>query len=455
MGLSWVVLMTSFLGTAAADGPPGHPGIDGRLNAIDQIENKDLKSIIAEAKRSGNDLRMLTDLCDNIGARLAGSKALEQAVVWSVRMLEEAGADTVWTEEVRVPHWERGTESAQILFPRQQSLNVLGLGGTPAGSVEGDVVVVDAVDEVDQNVAGKVVLFNRPMGESVPTVSEYGAAVRQRVNGPAKAAEHGAKAAMVRSITTRSLASPHTGATRFKDGGPRIPAVAVTTETADSIARLSSEGTTVRVSIETSGQWHDDALSHNVIGELRGKGKRREVVVIGAHLDSWDVGQGAHDDGAGVVQVIEALRIIKSLGLQPKRTLRVVLFTNEENGLAGGKAYAAAHPQRRAERHVAAMESDLGGGAPRYWTAGGTPEQLEWFRAAAAPLGMPVTEGGGGADIRPLGEQGVLRIGFRPDDIGYFDIHHTAADTLDKIDPEALSESTAAIAALAWQLANH
>ena len=455
MGLSAAALMMSFLGVAAADGSPGHPGVDGRLNSIDQIEDQDLKAIIEEAKRSGNDWRMLADLCDNIGARLAGSVALEQAVVWSVRMLEEAGADRVWTEEVQVPHWERGAESAQMLQPRQQSLNVLGLGGTPAGSVVGDVVVLGAVDEVNEQVAGKIVLFNRPMGDAIPSVGEYGAAVRQRVNGPAAAAEFGAKAALVRSVTTRSLASPHTGATRFKDDGPRIPALAVTTETADSIARLSSEGTTVRVSVTTSGEWHDDALSHNVIGEIRGKGKRREVVVIGAHLDSWDVGQGAHDDGAGVVQVIEALRIIKSLGLQPKRTLRVVLFTNEENGLAGGKAYAAAHPQRRAERHVAAMESDLGGGAPRYWTAGGTPEQLAWFRAAAAPLGMPVTEGGGGADIRPLGEQGVLRIGFRPDDSGYFDIHHTAADTLDKVDPEALSESTAAIAALAWQLANH
>ncbi len=342
-----------------------------------------------------------------------------------------------------------------MLEPRVQSLNVLGLGGTPAGEVEGEVVVVTSLDEVDDAVAGKIVLFNTPMGESVPTVPEYGAAVGARVNGPAKAAEHGALAALVRSVTTRSLATPHTGATRYGDGDRRIPAMAVTTEDAASIARLHQAGTTVRVALKTSGTWHEDALSHNVIGEIRGKRRPREVVLIGAHLDSWDVGQGAHDDGAGVVEVIEALRVIQSLGLRPQRTLRVVLFTNEENGLAGGKAYAAAHPPRRAERHIAAMESDLGGGAPRFWTAGGTPEQLDWFRAAAAPLGMPVTEGGGGADIRPLGEQGVLRIGFRPDDSRYFDVHHTAADTLDKVDPEALAEATAAIAGLAWQLANH
>jgi Zn-dependent M28 family amino/carboxypeptidase len=177
-------------------------------------------------------------------------------------------------------------------------------------------------------------------------------------------------------------------------------------------------------------------------------------VLIGAHLDSWDVGQGAHDDGAGVVEVIEALKVIRSLGVSPKRTIRVVLFTNEENGLAGGRAYAASHPPRFRERHVAAVESDLGGGPPRFWTAQGTDKQMTWLRKAAAPLGMPVGVGGGGSDIKPLGEQGVLRIGFRPDDTHYFDVHHTAADTLDKVDPRALAESTAAIAGLAWQLAN-
>ncbi|MEC8193566.1 MAG: M20/M25/M40 family metallo-hydrolase [Myxococcota bacterium] len=449
----WLVMVMS--GSAVADDAPLSPAVDGRLADASAVSDPTVRRIIEAAKNSGNDWRMLTELCDSIGARLAGSKALERAVEWSVTQLNDAGAERVWLEPVSVPHWERGTESVRMLHPRVQNLNALGLGGTPSGEVEGEVVVVDSLDALSEAVAGKIVLFNRPMGESVPTVAEYAAAVGLRVNGPAKAAEYGALAAMVRSVTTRSLATPHTGATRFVEGGRTIPAVAITTEAADSIARLSASGTAVKVSVQTGGTWHENAASHNVIGEIRGKGKPREVIVIGAHLDSWDVGQGAHDDGAGVVQVIEALRIIQSLGLRPKRTLRVVLFTNEENGLAGGKAYAAAHPPRRAERHIAAVESDLGGGAPRFWSAGGTPDQLAWLREAAAPLGMPVVEGGGGADIRPLGEQGVLRIGFRPDDTTYFDVHHTAADTLDKVDPTALAESTAALAALAWQMANH
>ena len=428
--------------------------VDGRLTETKAVAQGPLQDILSGARGSRGSFDRLADLCDNIGARLAGSEELEAAVEWSVGQLTEAGADKVWTEPVMVPHWVRGAESAQMLSPRNQQLNILGLGGTVAGVVEGDVVVLGGLEEVDDSVKGKIVLFDSPMGDSIPTVHEYGGAVSVRVHGPSAAAAHGAVAVMVRSVTTRSLNTPHTGATVYKDDVPKIPAVAVTTEDSASMARLIRAGTSVRVKIETSGVTHDDAPSHNVVGEIRGAKKPREVVLIGAHLDSWDVGQGAHDDGAGVVEVIEALSVIRSLGVQPKRTIRVVLFTNEENGLAGGKAYAVAHPPRFRERHVAAIESDLGGGAPRFWTAQGTDKQMTWLRKAAAPLGMPVGVGGGGADIRPLGEQGVLRIGFRPDDTHYFDVHHTAADTLDKVDPIALAESTAAIAGLAWQLAN-
>lgn len=428
--------------------------LDGRLVESKDVAPGPLADILSTARDGQGGFDRLADLCDNIGARLAGSKALEAAVEWSVVQLNEAGADKVWTEPVMVPHWVRGHESAQMLSPRIQQLNVLGLGGTVAGVVEGDVVVLGGLEEVDAAVQGKIVLFDSPMGESIPTVHEYGGAVSVRVHGPSTAAAHGAVAVMVRSMTTRSLSTPHTGATVYKEGVPKIPAVAVTTEDSASMARLISAGTPVRVRIETSGVTHDDAASHNVVGEIRGAKKPREVVLIGAHLDSWDVGQGAHDDGAGVVEVIEALKVIRSLGVSPKRTIRVVLFTNEENGLAGGRAYAASHPPRFRERHVAAVESDLGGGPPRFWTAQGTDKQMTWLRKAAAPLGMPVGVGGGGSDIKPLGEQGVLRIGFRPDDTHYFDVHHTAADTLDKVDPRALAESTAAIAGLAWQLAN-
>lgn len=455
MQLFLTVLFLCLSSSVYADSPEPLPPHEGRLVASGEVENKDLKSILVKARSSHAAWERLADLCDNIGARLAGSEALERAVLWSQTQLKQSGADAVWTEDVMVPHWERGEESAFMLMPRQQPMIVLGLGGTVAGEVEGDIIVVESLDEVDESAAGKIVLFNTPMGESVPTVAEYGKAVGVRLHGPSTAARFGASAVLVRSITTRSLSTPHTGATKYAEDAPKIPALAITIEDASSIARLAEAGTTVRVRLKTSGVWHEDAPSHNVIGEIRGMHKPKEVVLIGAHLDSWDVGQGAHDDGSGVVEVIEALNVIHSLGLRPKRTIRVVLFTNEENGLAGGKAYAEAHPPRRAERHVAAVESDLGGGPPRFWTAGGDEKQMEWLRTVAAPLGMPVEEGGGGADIRPLGEQGVLRIGFRPDDSRYFDVHHTTADTMDKVDPDHLAEATAAMAGLAWQLANY
>jgi Zn-dependent M28 family amino/carboxypeptidase len=230
---------------------------------------------------------------------------------------------------------------------------------------------------------------------------------------------------------------------------PKIPAAAISTEDADWIDRLSRAGVKVEVELDLGAEQLAEVLSHNVVGELKGGRWPEQIVLVGAHLDSWDVGQGAHDDGAGVVQVLEVLRQIKAMGT-PGRTVRGVLYTNEENGLRGGKAYAQAHA---AERHVAAIETDLGGGWPLGWGATGSPAQLAWLRKAAAPLGLPLSEGGGGADIGPLGEQGALLIGLRPDDSRYFDVHHTQADTLDKVDPTALSEGAAALSALVWRLA--
>jgi len=439
-------------GVASAD--DFTPAKDGRLARPDTLQDPALRSILEAAQADHQAWKRLADLCDNIGARLAGSEGLERSVEWSVQQLKDVGADAVWTEPVMVPTWVRGEESAEMLSPRRQPLNILGLGGTVAGDVEGEIVVVRDLDSMGDEVRDRIVLFDTPMEATTPAVKGYGGAVGVRITGPSKAAELGAKATMLRSLTTRSLDTPHTGVTKYASDEHRIPAVAVTIEDASSMARLVDAGVPVKVAIKTSGKTLADSQSHNVIGEIRGSDKPHEIVLIGAHLDSWDVGQGAHDDGAGVVEVIEALRIIKSLGLQPKRTIRVVLFTNEENGLRGGLAYAEAHRPRRKEKHRVAVESDLGGGPPRFWTVGGSPKGLAWFEKAAAPLGMPVVEGGGGADIKPLGEQGVLRVGFRPDDSAYFDIHHTRADTVDKVNPDHLAEATAAMAGLAWLLAN-
>ena len=403
----------------------------------------------------GQTYARLVSLCDDVGHRLAGSPGLEAAVVWGEAGFQADSHESVAAEPVRVPVWTRGEESLTVLAPRAQRIAMLGLGnsvGTGDAPIEAEVVVATSFEELGPHVEGKVVLYDVPMGTTPPMIQHYGGNVGFRTRGPSQAARHGAVATLVRSVTTRSLYTPHTGATFYDPAAENIPAAAITSEDAGWIHRLVDGGTTVRVRLEMGARMApEEGLSHNVLAEVRGSEYPDEIVLIGAHLDSWDVGQGAHDDGAGVVEVMEALRLIRGLEQAPRRTIRAVLFTNEENGLRGGKAYAAAHG---GEVHVAAIESDLGGGWPISWGASGTDAQLSWLREAAGPLGMPVAKGGGGADISPLKASGVLRIGLRPDDTHYFDFHHTPADTVDKVDPASLAEATGALAVLAWQLAN-
>lgn len=391
-------------------------------------------------------------LCDEIGARPAGSPALEKAVAWAAETLRADGLD-VKVEDVPLDVWVRGEERLTMLVPVEEELALLGLGNSVGTEgVEAPVAVVRSFDELGPEVAGKIVLYNVPMADGVPAVERYGTAVQYRSLGATRAGAHGAVAALVRSVTTRSLYTPHTGGMRYEDGALRIPAAAIAAEDADRIERLLKRGVEVRLRLEMGAHTADDAVSHNVVADLRGAEKPEEIVLVGAHLDSWDVGTGAHDDGAGVAEVIEAVRRIRALGVAPKRTIRAVLFTNEERGLHGAWAYDAAHG---AERHVAAIESDLGGGRALAWSAGGTPAQLDWLKAAAAPTGVPVeTDGGGGADIIPLEERGVLVVGLRADDTHYFDVHHTRADTLDKVDPAAVADASGRLAALVWGLAN-
>ncbi len=422
--------------------PPHAPVSDGG--------NAKLTHILAQA-RAGRAHDRLVSLCDDIGHRLSGSESYRAAVDWGVERFREDGVPSVTTEAVQVPTWVRGNESAQLVSPRLLHLPMLGLGGSPGTpGVEAEVVVVPSVEAVDDSVRGRIVLFQTVMEQRVPAFKGYGDAVGARGSGPATAAKHGAVAALVRSMTTRSLATPHTGATWFEDGEPQIPAAAISTEHADLLARLVERGKTVRVRLEMEAHYKPDQDTHSVVAQIPGTTHPDEVVLIGAHLDSWDVGQGAHDDGAGVAHVIEAMRILAAM--EPsRRTVRAVLFANEENGLRGGKAYFAAHPT---DIHVAAIETDIGGGWPLSFGATGTADQLAWLAAQAAPLGLPVTSPGGGADISPLKQTGTLVVGMRTDDTHYFDVHHTEADTVDKVDPASLREGAGALAGLAWLLAN-
>src|SRR4051812_6417911 len=314
--------------------------------------------LIAEATSTRFAWERLALLSDTFGNRLSGSQPLEEAIQWAAEEMKKDGLENVHTEPVKVPHWVRGQESAEVTLPHRRPLIMLGLGnsvGTPAEGVEGEVLVVHSYEELDaarDRVKGRIVLFNVPF-------TTYSETVQFRSAGASRAAALGAVAVLVRSVGPPGLRLPHTGALRYADGAPQIPAAAVATEDADLLQRLQDRNTPARLRLKMEARFLSDADSFNVVGELRGRERPEEVVVVGGHLDSWDVGTGSTDDGGGCVVTWEALRIMKKLNLRPRRTLRVVLWTNEENGGRGGLAYRDRH---RAElsRHVMMLESDGG-----------------------------------------------------------------------------------------------
>lgn len=426
--------------------------------------------LIGAALASDVAWRRLSELCDGIGHRLSGSRSLERAVEWAAATMRKDNLSAVRLQPVMVPAWVRGEESLQMILPAPQRLSMLGLGrsiGTPAGGITADVVVVRSFAHFDSlpdaAVRGRIVLYDVPF-------TNYGETVRHRATGAHRAARKGAVASLVRSVGPVSLRTPHTGAMApYPDTIPHIPAAAVSMEDAMMMRRLHDRGERVVVRLDMQARTLPDARSHNVIGEIRGREKPNEVVVIGGHLDSWDVGQGAHDDGGGCVISMEALRLIRALGLTPRRTLRVVLWTNEENGIRGGRAYADSAGGGSGV-HVAAIESDGGVEPPLAFDVtvrhAGTDstDTLRTARAAATLAeigrlleGLGVTQfrpGGGGADIDPLMRKGVPGIGHRTTMAHYFDWHHTPSDMMDKVDPVELRKNVAAMAVMAYVLAD-
>jgi len=412
---------------------------------------------------------LLADLCRKAPKRLAGSPGARDAVRWAERALSEAGCDRVWREQVEVPHWERGEREELRLVGADAAalgappLNVTALGGsigTPPEGIEGEVVVAFDFDELRAlggAIDGKVVLFARPMDPTLEdTFAAYGGAVDQRGRGAVEAARLGARAVLVRSMTTRADDFPHTGAMRYVDDVERIPAAGISTRAADWLVAEAAAGRRHRVRLWLDARWFEPAVGYNVLGELTGRETSDELVLVGGHLDAWDLASGAHDDGAGCVHAVEAVRLLTELGLRPRRTLRVCLFANEENGLRGGRAYAAEHA---GERHVAAIESDRGGFRPRGFTTNASAghaarRMLEDLAAPLADWGADRIEtGGGGADIGPLEEHGVVLIGLKPDSARYFDFHHAANDHPDAVHPRELALGAAAVASLAFALA--
>lgn len=430
---------------------------------------KTAETIIAATMAGNDSYTKLEELCDDIGHRLSGSPQLEKAVEWAVATMKRDGHENVRAEPVMVPHWVRGNESLTLVQPRVESLPMLGLGGSIATPPEGITAPVVAVRNEEELTAlgdkakGKIILFDNAMPAYTPERgSQYGTTVRFRGKGAIMAAKQGAVACLVRSVTAHSLRTPHTGAMRYEEGTPKIPAAAITTEDAALISRLQARGIPVVVTLKMEAKTLDPAPSANVVGELRGSTWPDEIVIISGHLDAWDTGQGAHDDGGGCVQAMEAITVLRELKLIPKRTIRVVLWTNEENGLAGAKQYVKDH-QAELPKHVAAIESDGGSFRPKGYSMecedkvreNVALEQVQDIARLFASLGADrIRLGGSGADIGALKPAGVVLLGHEVEGSTYFDYHHTPADTLDKVDAVELSQNVAMMATLAYVLAD-
>ena len=414
--------------------------------------------IIGAALTDDTAYRRLAWLTDRIGNRLSGSESLGRAVEWAASEMRRDRLDDVHTEKVMVPHWVRGDESLELVEPVRRNLAMLGLGnsvGTSAEGVTAEAVVVHSFDELDRAGAalrGKLVVYNVPF-------TNYGATVQYRASGPSRAAKYGAVAVIVRSVTPVSLQTPHTGSLRYSEDQPKIPAAAVTIEGAEMLERMQQRGEHPRLHLKMSAHFLPDAESANVVAEIKGREKPGEVVVIGGHIDSWDVGQGAQDDGGGIIACWEAVRLLKQLGLRPRRTIRVVLFTNEENGARGGSAYRDAHKSELAG-HVLAIESDSGVFRPTGFglSEKATPQaRADFVEIAKLLSGIRadhINPDGEGTDIAPMMDEGVTGASLDVDGTHYFDIHHTQADTFDKVNPHELAACVAALAVMAYVVAD-
>jgi carboxypeptidase Q len=396
----------------------------------------------------------LARLTDGFGHRLNGSESLEQAIDWMLAEMRAEGLDNVRGEPVMVPHWVRGQESAELVAPRAMNLPMLGLGGsvgTPPEGISAEVLVVSSFADLEKRAAearGKIVLFDVPF-------TNYGATVRYRSDGAVAAARAGAVAALIRSVASYSLRSPHTGAMRYDSTVTRIPAAALSTEDAAMLHRMQDRGERIVVWLRMDARTDPDTPSRNVVAEIRGRELPDEVVVMGGHIDSWDVGQGAIDDGDGVVVAWEAVRLMKELGLRPRRTVRVVGWVDEEYGGSGAEAYRDQHAAEL-DNHILAIESDGGVFKPVGFGFTGSDSARvllqQVVRLLARVGGDSLLAGGGGADIGPIMQRGVPGMSHNTDG-DYFWFHHSNADTVDKLDPRDMGLSTAMMAVMAYVVA--
>jgi carboxypeptidase Q len=422
-----------------------------------------IRNIFHTALTNGKSYDVLRDLTQKIGPRLSGSAGAAKAVTFTQDVMVQQGFDNVFLQDVIVPHWVRGAKEQAWIESGNKKITVpvAALGGsiaTPSTGIKAAVVEVKSFTELRAMdpalVKGKIVFFNRPLDPTkLNTFESYAGAVDQRGAGASEAAKMGAIGCIVRSMTTRLDDVPHTGSMRYASGAPMIPAASISTNAAELLSKMLQDKKPVQFYLKQNCETLPDAPSHNVIGELKGSNSITKYLVVGGHLDSWDIGQGAHDDGSGCVQSIEALRLLKILGYKPNNTLRAVMYMNEENGLKGGMTYADSAKSKK-EIHIAAIESDRGGFTPLGFGIVGTSAQkarIQSWKRLFAPYGLhEIGPGGGGADIGPLGQQGTVLLGLIPDSQRYFDYHHAGNDAFETISKRELELGAASMAAMLY-----
>ena len=426
------------------------------LGEIAKKHKKNADLIINRAIADSQGYNRLGEMLDTFGPRLSGSSNLEKTLEWIIDEMNEDELENVHGEDVMVPKWVRGKESATMTSPWMKNLAILGLGGSvgtgPKG-LRGEVFVVTSFDDLKSRAGeakGKIVLYNVPF-------TTYGETVQYRYRGASEAAKVGGIASLVRSVGPYSMNTPHTGTSAYENGVKKIPHAAITLEDAAMMGRMSKLGLTVKVTLYMEAQSFKDVLSQNVMGEIVGSEYPDEVIVLGGHIDSWDAGQGAHDDGGGCVAAWQAIKLIKDLGIKPKRTIRAVMWTNEENGLRGGEAYRDAH-FNELDNHILAMESDAGVFKPSGFGFSGSDKAFNMLQDIGTLLkriesGI-ITKGGGGADIGPIMREGVPGMGLKVDGSRYFWYHHTPADTFDKVDKDEFNRCVATMAVMAYVVAD-
>jgi len=426
-----------------------------------------IKSLFDKSLSSDQAYLWLEHLSENIGGRLSGSSNAAKAVQYTKMVMDTLNLSRTWLQNCQVPVWQRG-EKEEVKIIKSPSgkkikLNACALGysgATNSKGIQALVIEVKSLEELEKLpadfVKGKIVFFNRPMSRTeLRTFQAYGGAVDQRVFGPQKAMRKGAVAALIRSMTTQIDEYPHTGTTQFDDNETPIPAISISTRDAELLSKEIRMGS-VQVFLKCACRRLPDAASHNVIGEIKGSSYPNEIMVLGGHLDSWDLGGGAHDDGAGCVQSIDVLRLFKEVGYQPKHTIRAIMYMNEENGLAGGKAYGE-YAKNSTEKHIVALESDAGGFTPRGISCEGDDavflkrfKKMNAWNDLLEPYDMRITKGGSGADISTLKPLGTFMMGLRPDSQRYFDYHHTSRDRISSVNQRELALGTALIASVIY-----